>query len=151
MVFRLGGGADLDDLCQLVMEKMIRSLPTYREESSLGGWVRGICVHVTRDFLRARQVRSAVAADPEEGERAPAFDDPERDAATLEELRRCERALATLSADHRTVFVLKVVQGYSIDEVAELMGAANSTTRLRLYFARRAFQKAWARLQEGAP
>ena len=41
-------------------------------------------------------------------------------------------------------FVLRVLDGHSIDEVATMMGAAKSTTRMRLYWGRKVFARALA-------
>jgi len=46
-----------------------------------------------------------------------------------------------MSENHRTVFILRNVHGYSIREIAKMMNSAESTTRLRLYYARRFFKR----------
>jgi DNA-directed RNA polymerase specialized sigma24 family protein len=47
-----------------------------------------------------------------------------------------------MPVNQRTAFVLQTVHGHSVEEIAQMMESANSTTRLRLYYARKAFRKA---------
>jgi RNA polymerase sigma-70 factor (ECF subfamily) len=52
-----------------------------------------------------------------------------------------EQALATLSPSLRTVFLLKVVEGYSHDEIAESLGIRRGTSEVRLHRARQSLQQ----------
>jgi DNA-directed RNA polymerase specialized sigma24 family protein len=61
-----------------------------------------------------------------------------------DDLRVAQAALDRLSPDHRMVLVLRLAFGFSIKEIAAMTEAAQSTTRLRLYYARRAFTRAIA-------
>lgn len=61
-----------------------------------------------------------------------------------ERLKRTEAALDGLSPAQRVVFVLATVYGHSINEIAQLTRSARSTTRMRLYYGRKAFFKAMA-------
>jgi RNA polymerase sigma-70 factor (ECF subfamily) len=149
LLYRLvGPGSDLEDLQQVVLMRVLTSLPTWRQEAALSTWVGGICVHVARDHLRRKKVRSVVS-HVEPTDRAlmnqHGSHDVHQDAETREQLALCQRALEKLSPDQRTAFVLHVVEGYSVDEVAGMMGAARSTTRMRLYYGRKKFAKAMAR------
>ena len=50
-------------------------------------------------------------------------------------------ALDKLSPVQRSVIVLRVL-GHSVDEIAKMTNSARSTTRLRLYYGRKAFARA---------
>ncbi len=147
MLYKLIGRVDdLEDLQQTVLMRIVTGLPRWRRESALSTWVGGICVNVSRDYLRQRRTRS-VELDGEPAERAlqnrPASSDLQGEAEAREELRRCRSALDRLSVNHRTAFVLKTL-GHSVEEIAQMTGSATSTTRLRLYYARKAFTRALA-------
>lgn len=143
----MGPSPDLDDLAQTVMIRVLTSLSTVRREGALSTWVGGICVHVARDALRRKKVRTRVLAEPEAGEdTASAGSRPDDIAGARADLERCWKALDALSESQRTALVLRVFEGHSVDEVAALMGAAKSTTRLRLYYGRKAFAKALTQL-----
>ena len=154
LLYRLvGPGSDLEDLQQVVLMRVVTSLPTWRQESALTTWVGGICVHVARDHLRRKKVRSVVST-VEPTDRAlmnrSGSQDVHREAETREQLAACHQALEQLSPAQRTAFVLHVVEGYSVDEVAQMMEAARSTTRMRLYYGRKKFAKAMARQADEA-
>ena len=59
-----------------------------------------------------------------------------RDDHTLERLS-IEEALERLSPEHRTVFLLKEVEGYEHSEIADLLGISVSNSEVRLHRARR--------------
>jgi DNA-directed RNA polymerase specialized sigma24 family protein len=46
-----------------------------------------------------------------------------------------------MSPNQRTAFWLRTVDGRSIEEIAEIMGSAKSTARMRVYYGRKAFKK----------
>ena len=147
MLYRLVGAMDeLDDLQKTVMMRIVTGLPRWRRDSALSTWVGGICVNVAKDHLRQRRVR-AVEVDGEAAAQAlearSGAPDPCATAEAREQLRRCRHALDQLSANHRMAFVLRTL-GYSVDEIAQMTGSARSTTRLRLYYARKNFSRAIA-------
>ena len=55
-----------------------------------------------------------------------------------------ERAVAALPDGFRTVFVLRDVEGLSVDETAEVLGIPPATVKTRLYRARHRLQQALA-------
>jgi RNA polymerase sigma-70 factor (ECF subfamily) len=52
-----------------------------------------------------------------------------------------ERAIARLPEGARTVFVLHAIEGYRHDEIAELTGIAEGTSRAHLHRAREILKK----------
>jgi len=162
MLFRLvGSSADLEDLQQTVMMQVLKSAHRYKPTASFQTWVGSICVHVARNALRQRANRGeAVSSDEPSFEAALVdADDPHATIAARQQLQCCQLALSSLSTEQRMAFVLRVLDGHSVDEVAAMMGAAKSTTRMRLYWGRKAFARALAAqgvalpssLQEQAP
>ena len=144
MLFRLvRRSADLEDLQQNVMMRILNSVHRYKPTASFQTWVGSICVHVARDALRRDRVRAShVGSSPETS--IAGHDDPQATIAARQQLACCQRALASLPAEQRMAFVLKVLDGHSVDEVARLMSAARSTTRMRLYWGRKRFARALA-------
>lgn len=146
MLYRLlGPSPDLEDLQQTVLMRVVTSLPRFRGGSRFSTWIGGICVHVVKDHFRRRKVRQVVGvledSDLERGIGQESVD-PERLADARGQLAKVQTALASLSSKQSLVFILHVVEGYSVDEVAAMTNAARSTTRMRLYYGRKAFFKA---------
>ena len=146
LVHLVGRSPELDDLRQQVLLGVVRGIAGFRGDSELGTWIGGICVNVARAHIRGK--RTARERTVDDGQ--PALDLT----AGLDEVARIEsradlivveRALAALSVDHRAAFVLATVYGHSVDEIATIIKAARSTTRLRLYYGRKKFRAALAR------
>lgn len=147
MIYRLAGAsADLEDLQQTALLRVVTSLSSFRGKSAFSSWVGGICVNVCKDHWRKKGravVRPITDEHPGDQRRHP-----ESDAIANEQLDEVYNALATLSDNHRAVLVLRLAYGHSIKEIAEITNSAKSTTRLRLYYARKAFASAMAK-EEG--
>lgn len=146
LVHLVGRSPDLDDLRQQVLLAIVQGLSSFRADSSFSTWIGGICVNVAKTHYRTKRKRSERTID--DGQ--PAIDDtrgPDT-SAQLEsraELAAVERALGSLSLEQRTAFILANVYGHSVEEVAKMMKAAKSTTRLRLYYGRKKFYAALGR------
>jgi RNA polymerase sigma-70 factor, ECF subfamily len=140
----LGRGEELDDLQQSTLLRVLTSLGRYRYESAFKTWVTAICINVVRDHLRRKRREPRFDREPEQGELDATSADhgPQQRLEAREALNRCARILESMPINQRTAFVLKAVHGHSIEEISKLMGSAHSTTRLRLYYARKAFRKA---------
>jgi len=146
LVHLVGRSPELDDLRQQVLLTIVRGIAGFRGDSELGTWIGGICVNVSREHIRGK--RTAKKRNVDDGQ--PAIDlsagpDVVARIESRAELIAVERALATLSIEQRAAFVLATVYGHSVDEIAAIMKAARSTTRLRLYYGRKKFRAALAR------
>ena len=143
LVHLVGRSPDLDDLRQQVLLAIVRGIAGFRGDSELGTWIGGICVNVARAHFRGKHRSKERTVD--DGQ--PVVDEtggPDEVARIQNraELLAVERALAVLSVDQRAAFVLATVYGHSVDEIATIMNAARSTTRLRLYYGRKKLRAA---------
>jgi RNA polymerase sigma-70 factor, ECF subfamily len=142
----LGRAEDLEDLQQAALLRVLTSLSHYRFEAAFKTWVTAICINVFRDHLRRKRREPQLERGVESDElfAVGAEHGPQRRYEAREALERCARILEAMPINQRTAFVLQAVHGHSIEEIAKLMDSANSTTRLRLYYARKVFRKALA-------
>lgn len=141
MLYKMTGQHDdLDDLQQEVFVRMLAGLPRYSNRSAFSSWVAGICVNVAREHFRQRK-RTGVVLQVEESERLLPVEASHENRVVA---RGHLQALATLSETQRIAIVLHLLYGHTVVEVAEAMGAAVSTTRLRIYYGRKKLAKAWA-------
>jgi RNA polymerase sigma factor (sigma-70 family) len=131
---------------QQVLLAIVQGITSFRADSSFSTWIGGICVNVAKTHYRTKRLRSERTIDDGQS----AIDDthgPDA-AAQIEsraELVAVERALGALSLEQRSAFILANVYGHSVDEIATMMKAAKSTTRLRLYYGRKKFYAALRR------
>ena len=121
------------DLAQDVFVRFWERLPQFRFESALGTWLHRLAVNAVLEAMRAELRRTARVrgADELELESAPDADLP------LDVRLDLERAIPHLASGPRQVFVLHVVEGLPMDEIATLTGLAPVTVRVHLHRARR--------------
>jgi RNA polymerase sigma-70 factor (ECF subfamily) len=129
--------ADVTEAEQLTQDAFVRAwerLASFRGESAFSSWLHRLTVNVvflSRRAGRRRSRRVLVTGDPAALERAPAETAEPGVGVDL------ERALATLPAGAREVFVLHDVQGYRHEDIAEMTGIAVGTSKAQLFRARR--------------
>ena len=129
---------DAEEALLLGFAKMFRALPTYRFEGSFEGWVRRIMVNEALMQLRQRELTTVSFEE---------FVQPENlavTAATADSALQAEDLLgllATLPAGYRTVFNLYALEGYSHQEIADLLGISEGTSKSQLSKARALLQR----------
>jgi RNA polymerase sigma-70 factor (ECF subfamily) len=140
LVYRLvGPSADVEDIVQTVFVEGFRSLPAFRGESLFSTWLGRIAARVSmraRKRPRLQLVPLAGAEDQPHGTPGP-----ERSAEAREGLARLDRLLDQLSPKRRAAFVLHALEGYSMEEVAAMLGAGVSAVKVRVHDARKELER----------
>jgi RNA polymerase sigma-70 factor, ECF subfamily len=122
--------ADAEDAAQDVFIKLPRVVSGFTGTvEQFPGWLRRIAVRAALMRLRSGRRRNEVSA-----ESIVALVSRPDDVLTRLTI---ESALALLSIEHRTVFLLKEVEGYDHAEIAELLGISVANSEVRLHRARR--------------
>ncbi len=131
------------DAAQEVFLRAYKYLRTFREDQNFSGWLYRITVNVCHDHTRKRKLTGATRfisyeTELEEGfmETIPGPDDTESRAIEGEERVIVARALSTLSERERSAIVLRDMEGFSTEEVAELLGTRAVTVRSQIASAR---------------
>ena len=120
------------DALQEAFVKVFRQLATFRQEATLGAWIRTIVVRQALQLLR--QESQMEVYDPlRHAEPLVAWHDD----LTGEAL---DKAIGELPTGYRTVFCLVEVEGYSHREVAALLGVSEGTSKSQLYRAKQQLQ-----------
>lgn len=135
----LGGDGEVDDLVQEVFFEAHRGLDSLRSPDAIKGWLARICVRKATRRLRRRRLRALFRAEPIEdyAQLADASASPEQAA----QVASAYRLLSTLPADERVVWVLRHVEGHSLDELTELCHCSQSTVQRRLRAAEQKLEK----------
>lgn len=133
--------ADVDDVVQQSLIGLVQSLPAFRGECSVAHFASRI---VTRTALAARR-RNMVRADRRDDEVDPdafAVDPSQARQVEAEERRQVVRALIEkLPEEQAETLALRVVLGFSLEEVAEATGVPLNTVRSRVRLAKTALKK----------
>jgi RNA polymerase sigma-70 factor (ECF subfamily) len=129
--FRLTGNrADAEDVTQDVFVRLAAAVRGFTgTAASFPAWIRRVAVRQALMHLRSGRRRREVDVDAVAALLVPA--DSVLDRLTIGD------ALARLSVEHRTVFLLKEVEGYDHDEIGELLGITPGNSQIRLHRARR--------------
>jgi RNA polymerase sigma factor (sigma-70 family) len=127
--FRITGREeDAEDALQEAFISAFRSLASYRADATFGAWLKRIVVNKSINVLKKRRyellpedadwemVEEEVAADYKEG-------------LTVE---RVKKAIEELPDGYRTVLSLYLLEGYDHQEIAEIMGISQSTSKSQL-------------------
>lgn len=138
----MGTEADADDVVQETFVRAYRNLATYDGRASFNTWLYRIATNYSLDMLEKRKRRSQQSLDDEEGVGAPALaavaPPPDRQAMSGEISRRLHAAMAQLSANERTAFVLRHFEEQSIQEISQTLGIGESAAKHSVF---RAVQK----------
>ena len=133
------------DVSQEAFVRAWQALPNFRGQSAFYTWLFRIVMNVAADRARSRAARGRAFGTeriPEEDwDRVlvdqPAEATPDAAAAGAQQRARIERALATLSDDHRRIVVLSDIEGLSYKEIADVLEIPMGTVMSRLHNARK--------------
>jgi len=136
----LGNRDDALDVAQEAMLRFFASLGRITPGRPVRPWLLAIVRNQARDFWRRQRVRRAesIDADPEAlaSQMVDAGPGPEETTQRAELRRRVWRAMASLSADHREIVVLRDFHGLSYEELARVLEIKTGTVMSRLHAAR---------------
>ena len=143
--------ADAWDLAQDAFVKAWKALPKFEARSSFYTWLFRITHNVTYDWLRKKRIQGESEFDDEiasaggiefSAPTAPKESpEPDREIARTELRMKIENAIGNLSDDHRSVILLKEVDGLKYEEIAETVGCSVGTVMSRLFYARKKLQE----------
>lgn len=142
--------ASVEDVVQNTLVKAIRNLASYRGEAALFTWLTEICRHELADVYRKAARRPDHASLDELNSasrhahlRVPAEHEPT--AQIDAEMRRSAvlRALRALPERYALALEAKYRDGFSVDEIAHLLGLTSTAAQSLLARARDAFRERW--------
>lgn len=143
----LENDAEAEDALQEGYIKAYRAIARFRGEASLSTWLTRIVVNQALE-QRRRPERTERTNSPASADDMPESD-PESVPETPEilamrrELRRLiERAIDGLPEAHRSVFMLRAVEGLSVEETSAALAISAANTKVRLLRARARLRKA---------
>jgi len=130
-----------EELAQDVFVRAWQKLATFRGDSAFSSWLHRLAVNVVLSEQRTRRRRES---------RIVAVDDPEvhekpRPLGPVGASVDLDKAIATLPAGARRVFVLHDVEGHRHQEIADMVGIAVGTSKAHLHRARKLLRKALER------
>lgn len=130
--------ADRDDMAQLALIELVKTIGRYRADCSLDTWAQAVTANVVWKHLRRRRLERRIFADiliDDDNLGAPVH--TERRSATREMLERVAVLLEGMNEGRAWAYVLHDLLGYDLREVAEMTNASVAATQSRLSRGRR--------------
>lgn len=152
-VFAVAGGIlrrreDVEDIAQQVFVKAYFSLKRFDQRAAFSTWLYKITVNECWDLLRKKKVRPLVYESDLSEDQARQFDANDQRHSSepdisekLEARQRVEQLLDGLDERDRTMLILKEVEGFAVEEIAEILDLNPNTVKVRLFRARRRIVK----------
>ena len=117
-----------NDVLQEAFIKIFKNLAKFRQESTLGAWIKTIVVRTALSKIKKLKI----------------FDELEEhhtkhmiDRGDFLNAEYLERAIKALPEGYRAVLLLNEVEGYSHKEVAEMLGISTGTSKSQLFYAKK--------------
>lgn len=127
--------SEAQDILQVGFVKVFDYMHQFRNQGSFEGWMRRVFVSVAlRQFNKKKLRFDEIVEDH--------LDMPSDDASVLSKISEEEihRLIRSLPDGYRTVFNLHVIEGYSHEEIGEMLKIQASTSRTQLLKARKMLQ-----------
>lgn len=152
--------ADAEDAAQEAFLKAFRNLSSFRGEAKFGTWLVSITLNEARSRIRHRDTIKMESLDEppdDEGRISPALlrdwrEIPSEALERKEVSQLLHQAVAALPPIYREVFMLRDVEGMSVNEAAAALEISIASVKVRLHRARVMLQKTLApQLKQIAP
>ena len=137
----LGNDTHIDDILQQVFIKIFRSLKNFKGLSSLKTWIYRIttkvCIDQLRKKYRKRQLPIVSNTDYIDGHLDAGGSDPLKEREQIELRKQIEKGLNRLSVDKRIVVTMFEMEGFSLQDISEVLNKPVGTVKSRLFHGRK--------------
>jgi RNA polymerase sigma-70 factor (ECF subfamily) len=146
---------DYDEACEVVQDAFLsayRSIKKFRGEAKFSTWLYRIVLNLSKNRMtqiRTRGVREVysidAAVETEEGSRR--VEPPDEGPSPLEQMEkkevdaRVQGCINGLDSEYREVLVLRDIQGFSYEEIRDILKIPDGTVKSRLFRARDALKE----------
>lgn len=127
----LGKCPEAEDVGQETFIRFYKSLKNFRKESTVGTYLTRIAINLSLNELKRRKKRSMFFFQKEGDEQ---FNIPDDSAQTdySQDREMVQQAIQKLEPQFRSVIVLRLIDGYSTEETAEILNIPLGTVLSRL-------------------
>ena len=142
LVKRATNSDDVEDLLQEAFMKAFVNINRYHPNYDFGAWICTIAKNTFVDFNRSRRNKALNPENnlPLEGRcttNAQAVSPtPEESIINAQQRAQIERYIATLPEDYRELFVLRFIEEYTYEEIAEALQMKLGTVKTRIFRVR---------------
>jgi RNA polymerase sigma-70 factor, ECF subfamily len=141
---------DYDEACDVVQEAFFaayKSINKFKGEAKFSTWLYRIAVNYTKNRLKQRKrlAQYESSSIEETGERqsgcaaclsATSAGNPDEQLEQQEREAHVQRCITTLDVEYREVLVMRDIQGFSYEEIRDILRIPDGTVKSRLSRAR---------------
>lgn len=145
---------DYDEACDITQEAFLsafRSIGTFKAEATFSTWLYRIVVNYTKNRLKQRQSlsrhESASLDETKEGQSSCVSCSVAVNGGNPEQMMECrerdeavQKCITALEGDYREVVVMRDIQGFSYEEIRDILRIPDGTVKSRLSRARLALK-----------
>ncbi len=125
---RTGNTADADDIASTVFVEAAKGIVNFEYRGApVASWLFRIAHNETVDTLKKRARTAAASLDHPEAAAAVSLRD---DIASSDNWSDLSGALGKLKQEHRDVVTLRLVEGHSVQEVAQMLGKTEGAVKV---------------------
>ncbi len=136
---------DADDVRQETFVRVFASLSRFREDAAFKTYALAVCSNLCRDRLRSEKRRPESLYGLAPGEHAgDVSGDPARQMERDADRERVRTVISALPPNHRETLHLRYVEELPLNEIARIVGCSRLAVPVRLFRARKAFEKAYS-------
>lgn len=139
----LGNSEDASDASQEALVRAYKNLKSFRGQCSFKTWLQHIIANVCRDALRRQSRRPSISLDGLQDNEESTWILPDRSTGSPEDVYlareegdRIHNLIQALTPEYRMVILMKDIQGFTYEEIAERLGCSIGTIKSRLSRAR---------------
>ena len=137
-----GNSDDVNDLMQEAFMKAFVNINRYNPDYDFGAWICTIAKNTFVDFNRSRRSKALnpdnnLPLDSRHTNSAQATaPTPEESIINAQQRAQIERYIATLPEDYRQLFIMRFVEEYTYEEIAETLQMKLGTVKTRIFRVR---------------
>lgn len=126
-----------EDVMQDAFIKAFRKIDTYREEVSFGAWLKRIVINQSIDELKKKRLE-LVSINEETYEMLDDNDWQVEEATSMQHILKC---MKELKEKYRVVLSLYLLEGYDHQEISQILGITEVTSRTHLLRGKKQLQE----------
>ena len=127
--------AAAEDVVQEAFIKAWRKLGKFRMESSFKSWLHRITVNTAMDYLRKRSRRNQFETEEPEWDASVNAAHESSEETQLDIRKQTQTAMMALSEVERSALMLKHFEGYSIDEISQMLEITSGACKQTIFRA----------------
>lgn len=130
--------AEAEDVMQESFLSAFRKIGTFKGEVTYGAWLKKIVVNKSLDVIKTRKALISLESVPEVSEDRGGESYLDYRDLNIEMVKQ---AIQALPDGYRVVLSLYLIEGYDHDEISEILGITNATSRTQYHRARKQLAK----------